>query len=103
MPYFEDRGWLGDFGTVLVMYRDPIQIDGGLKKSANVTQFENGLKIDFTLWPVELMRRIASAPELPDEFDAGYRVLLDKDNLTAGLKPATLKAYMPAPPDEAAR
>ncbi|MEZ4518563.1 MAG: aminoglycoside 6-adenylyltransferase [Chloroflexota bacterium] len=32
----------------------------------------------------------------------GYRVLLDKDGLTADLRPPTDTAYIPRPPDEAA-
>lgn len=100
-PFHDSRDWLGDFGPVLAVYRDPIQLEDGLETSAYVTQYENGLKIDFSLWPVERLRRVAAAPQLPDEFDAGYRVLLDKDGLTAGLKPPTYKAYIPKPPSEA--
>lgn len=47
------------------------------------------------------MGRTAAEPKLPPEFDAGYRVLLDKDHLTEGLKPAIYKAYIPRPPSEA--
>ncbi len=82
-PFFESRAWLEAFGQVLVMYRDPLSEEDGLLTSGNVVQFESGLKIDFSLWPVEKLRRIVAQPELPDEFDAGYRVLLDKDQLTA--------------------
>jgi len=39
-------------------------------------------------------------PKLAEEFDAGYRPLLDKDHLTDGLKPPTYTAYIPAPPAE---
>ena len=97
-PFYEDRSWLEAFGRVLVLYRDPLILEGGLERSAYVTQYENGLKIDFTLWPVELLQRDAADPQLPDEFDAGYRVLLDKDHLTDGLKPPTYRAYLPTPP-----
>jgi aminoglycoside 6-adenylyltransferase len=100
-PFFDNRAWLGDFGPVLVVYRDPILIDGSLEKSAYVTQYENGLKIDFTLWPVELLQRVVAEPQLPDEFDAGYLVILDKDQLTDRLKPPSYKAYIPTPPTEA--
>ena len=99
-PFFEDRGWLEAFGHVLVMYRDPLTEEDGLLTSGNVVQFEEGLKIDFSLWPVEMLRRIAAQPKLPDEFDAGYRVLLDKDQLTAGLRPPSHQAYIPKPPTE---
>ncbi len=92
--------WLGDFGEVLVVYWDPVQPDPatGVASCGNVTQYADGLKIDFTLWPVELFRRVAAAPDLPAELDAGYRVLLDKDGLAATLRPPTGRAYIPAPP-----
>jgi aminoglycoside 6-adenylyltransferase len=99
-PFYEDRAWLEAFGPVLVVYRDPLEPYYGFPKAAYVTQYENGLKIDFTLWPVEILQRIAAEPQLPDEFDAGYRVLLDKDHLTDALKPPTYRAYIPTPPTE---
>jgi aminoglycoside 6-adenylyltransferase len=100
-PCYESRAWLEAFGHVLVMYRDPLTDEDGLLTSGNVVQFEEGLKIDFSLWPVEMLHRIAAQAKLPDEFDAGYRVLLDKDMLTAGLQPPTYQAYIPRPPSEA--
>jgi len=100
-PFHEDRTWLEDFGPVLALYRDPLEVDKGYLTSGNVTQYENGLKIDFTLWSVEILQRVAAEPELPAEFDAGYRVLLDKDGLTEGLKPPSYRAYIPTPPTEA--
>ena len=99
-PFYEDRSWLETFGRVLVLYRDPIIFDGSLERFAYVTQYENGLKIDFTLWQVEILQRDVADPQLPAEFDAGYRILLDKDHLTDGLKPPTYAAYIPTPPTE---
>lgn len=100
-PFYETRDWLEEFGTVLALYRDPLSDQDGVLSSGYVIQFEDGLKIDFTLWQVDQLKRIVAAPELPPEFDAGYRVLLDKDALTAILKPPTYKAYIPTPPTEA--
>lgn len=100
-PFFDDRSWLGDFGPVLVMYDNPLGLEDGFEQSAFITQYENGLKIDFVLWPVGLLQRTVAAPQLPEEFDAGYLVVLDKDHLTAGLKPPTYRGYIPNPPTEA--
>ena len=99
-PFVEDRSWLDDFGEVLVTYWDPIHLDPDqrIEKVANVIQYEDGLKIDFTLWPVDLLRNIIQAPALQAELDAGYRVLMDKDHLTDGLQPPAYKAYIPTPP-----
>lgn len=98
-PFYESRTWLGDFGPVLVIYRDPIRKRHGLESFAYITQYEDGLKIDFTLWPVETLGRIAVDPQLPDELDVGYRVLLDKDGLTENLQPPSYQAYIPQPPN----
>ena len=100
-PFFDDRTWLGDFGEVLVVYRDPIKPRLGIGRFAFITQYADGLKIDFTLWPVELLQRVAAAPDLPDDLDIGFAVLLDKDGLTAGLQPPTYTAFIPSPPTEA--
>jgi aminoglycoside 6-adenylyltransferase len=100
IPYYQDRDWLADFGPMLVHYRDPISRDGDFETSIYVTQYENGLKIDFSLWPVGLLKRIAGSGELPEEFEAGYRVLLDKDDLTQGLPPPSYQGYIPARPTE---
>ena len=97
-PFHESRAWLAAFGQVLVMYQDPLETRDGCLRSANVVQFEDGLKIDFNLWEVEYFKGVVAAEPLPDEFDAGYRVLLDKDHLTDGLKPPTYQAYIPKPP-----
>jgi aminoglycoside 6-adenylyltransferase len=99
-PFVVDRAWLNDFGDVLVVYWDPIYPDPvfGIERCGNVTQYADGLKIDFTLWPVALFQQIVTAPTLLAELDAGYRVLLDKDHLTAALRPPTGTAYVPTPP-----
>jgi hypothetical protein len=59
-PFFESRAWLEDFGRVLALYRDPILLDDGLEKSGYVVQYDGILKIDFTLWSVEMMARVAA-------------------------------------------
>jgi aminoglycoside 6-adenylyltransferase len=107
-PFFESRDWLGAFGKVLVLYRDPLLSwfapcerppgDFVDEKTCYVTQYEqDGLKIDFTVMPAGLLRAIARSP-LPEDLDLGYLVLLDKDGLTAGMAPPTHRAYIPGPP-----
>jgi aminoglycoside 6-adenylyltransferase len=100
-PFFENHDWLADFGTVLAAFYDPLLVEDGLEASGNVVQYENGLKIDFTLWTVEHLKHITAATALPEEFDAGYHILLDKDHLTEGLKPPTYRGYIPQPPTSA--
>jgi aminoglycoside 6-adenylyltransferase len=105
-PFMTDRGWIADFGEVLVAYWDPLEPDTeagtGIAQSGNIVQYADGLKIDFRFWPVALLEAVTRLPALPAELDAGYRVLLDKDGVARGLRPPTHAAYIPARPDEAA-
>ena len=99
-PFFRGREWLSEFGPVLVAYRDPLRSVLGSEAFTYVTQYETGLKIDFSLWPTDLLRQVANSPTLPDEIDLGYTVLLDKDGMAAELKPPTHRAHIPKPPSE---
>ena len=102
-PFVADHAWLNTFGEVLVTYWDAIHPDplSGIDHCGSVIQYSDGLKIDFTLWPVDLLQHIIAAPVLPAELDAGYQVLLDKDHLTDRLRPPTGRAYVPKPPTHA--
>ncbi len=99
-PFYKERSWLNAFGEVLVAYWDPIYSDPdtGADKFGNVIQYVDGLKIDFTLYPVSWLQKIVQLPALPDELEAGYGVLLDKDALTHKMKPPTYSAYVPKVP-----
>ena len=97
-PYLADETWLEDFGDVLVVYRDPVHLTHGCETFTRVTHYRDGGKIDFAIWPVELMQRVVAVPSLPDFLDIGYRVLLDKDCLTDRLQAPTYTAFIPSPP-----
>jgi aminoglycoside 6-adenylyltransferase len=100
-PFAVDRGWLEGFGHVLVAYWDPVHPVPecpGFEQVGNVVLFEDGLKIDFVLWPVELLQDISRLPALPADLDLGHIVLVDKDRLAAGLRAPTYTAYIPRPP-----
>lgn len=100
-PFAADEEWLHRFGPLLVVYRDPVQYEIDLPSFGRITQYEDGLKIDFTVMPVALWRRRLDQPGVQDDLDVGYRVLIDKDGLTADLPPPTYQAYIPSPPNEA--
>lgn len=101
-PWATDRNWLTDFGEVLVVYWDPIHPDPafGINVCGNVTQYADGLKIDFTLWPVTLLQTLVDTAVLPAELDAGYRVLVDKVALAGQLPSPTYRTYLPQAPTE---
>jgi aminoglycoside 6-adenylyltransferase len=97
-PYLTDESWLEDFGELLVVYRDPVRRTYGCETFTRVTHYQDGTKIDFSIWPTEIMPRITAEPHLPDFLDIGYRILLDKDHLTDDLRSPTYTAFIPTPP-----
>ena len=98
--FYNDDRWLEDFGKVLVVFRNPIGIEQGFECFGFVTHYQDGTKIDYGFYPVEFFHWVARQPELPEDFDYGYRVLLDKDRLTEKIHPPAYRAYLPKPPTE---
>ena len=86
-----DTTWQAEFGEVLIAYWDPLEVDSatGADWVSNITNYTNGLKIDFNLWSQQRYADVTAGPNPYPEFDAGYRIIVDKDDLTADL---------PAPP-----
>jgi aminoglycoside 6-adenylyltransferase len=99
-PFHEDDSWTEEFGKVLVVFRNPIDLEHGFECFGFVTHYEEGVKIDYGFYPVEFLIWAAKEPRLPDDLDNGYAVLLDKDHLTDRLKSPSYAAYLPTPPSE---
>lgn len=96
---YNERSWLQAFGDVVIDWWDPLNVDSGsgLLTTGNIVYYTGTRKIDFTLWPTEMAKHVARY--LPMELDAGYRVLLDKDGLTADWPHASGIGYRRQLPD----
>ncbi len=91
-----DESWLGGYGDPMVRWGDEHELYGARTYFRSVV-YQDGVKVDYTLWPDELLDRVRENG-LPDVLDVGYRVLLDKDGRTRGWSPPTHRAYIPAIP-----
>jgi aminoglycoside 6-adenylyltransferase len=98
--YGRDDAWVFDYGRPLFRWGDEGELCG-LTTYFRGVFYEDWVKIDYTVWPEAILERVAAATELPEELDAGYRVLLDKDGRTSGWKRPSYRAYIPARPTEA--
>jgi aminoglycoside 6-adenylyltransferase len=78
-----------------------LALEYGLERFAYITQYEDGTKIDFTLWSLGIAAQVARQERLPPDLDVGYRVLLDKDGLSTDWAAPTHRAFVPSPPTEA--
>jgi aminoglycoside 6-adenylyltransferase len=98
--FAERDDWIRAVGEPLARWGDEGEVHG-VHTSFRGVVYEDGVKIDFSIWPAELIGRIGLATTLPDNLDVGFRVLLDKDGATRGWPAPTYRAHIPGPPTEA--
>jgi aminoglycoside 6-adenylyltransferase len=97
--FAQDEDWTA-YGPPLARWGDERELYGHTTYFRGVV-YEDGVKIDWSVWPEALLERVAdTAPSLPDHLDLGYRVLLDKDGRTSRWAPPAYKAHIPARPTE---
>ena len=97
--FARDRKWTEAYGRALVHWGDEHVLEGATTYFRGVV-YEDGTKIDYTLWPEHLLDKIAASSVLPDDLDVGYRVLVDKDGQTASWQAPTYRAHIPSKPTE---
>ena len=98
--FLEGDEWVRGCGEPLARWGDRHEVLGLETVFCGVV-YADGVKVDYSLWPVELLARVAGATELPDDLDVGYRVLLDKDDAAVGWAAPTFRAHVPAKPSSA--
>ncbi|HEX2189467.1 MAG TPA: aminoglycoside 6-adenylyltransferase [Longimicrobiaceae bacterium] len=96
-PFLGDGAWAGELGPVLVQM-PPRGREDAWDAPTRLVLYEDGARIDFSVFAVGVLREAGEASALPEEVDAGYRVLLDKDGLAAALPAASGRAYVLRPP-----
>ena len=99
-PFAFNDAWLAEYDRPMVRWGDQSEMHG-LSTYFRGVVYQNHVKIDYSIWPVELLERIAAADSLPDQLDVGYRVLLDKEQRTAGWKQPSYQAHIPNRPTQA--
>lgn len=96
-PFAFGDAWISEYDRPMVRWGDQDEMHH-LVTYFRSAIYQNAVKIDYSIWPVELLSRIAASAHLPDQLDVGYRVLLDKDQQTAGWKPPSYQAHIPTRP-----
>jgi len=61
--------------------------------------FKGGFKVDFGFYPMEILKIMANN-KLPNEFNMGYKVLVDKDKLTSKIPPPDYEGFKEKQPKE---
>ncbi|NLR58255.1 AadS family aminoglycoside 6-adenylyltransferase [Chitinophaga polysaccharea] len=98
-PYLADNSWLKIFGHPISMIEeDETCFDG--RHGMKMVLYDDRVKVDFKLYSRHKFLEDAQAPVLPEDWDIGYQILLDKDQLTKDLKPPMYDVGRIQPPTE---
>ncbi|WP_291911619.1 AadS family aminoglycoside 6-adenylyltransferase [Chitinophaga sp. CB10] len=91
-PYIRDNAWLKIFGEIIATVEEGVAAFEG-RHAMKMVLYEDHVKIDFKIYSVQHFLEDAASDPLPEDWDIGYRVIFDKDQVTAQLPPPT---YAPA-------
>lgn len=95
----ESDAWLERFGPILVMLHERYDLLGHTVPT-RLVQYQNGVRIDFSLCSLDLLEQITDGRPLPELLDGGYRVFVDKDGRLSRLPPPTGRGHRVEPPSE---
>jgi aminoglycoside 6-adenylyltransferase len=96
--YTTADAWMREIADVWVYLALSNEEEGGFP--TRLVIFEGGRKVDFTFSPVAALTCELGGPVLPDVYNRGYRVLLDKDSLAGTFMEPAMRAASGTPPSE---
>ncbi|WP_336961149.1 AadS family aminoglycoside 6-adenylyltransferase [Chryseobacterium contaminans] len=97
--YEENNEWIKFFGEPISMVEEnDTAFDG--KHAMKMVLYRDHVKVDFKLYQVSEFCEEIKEELLPEDWDLGYKVLIDKDGLTKNLKAPTYQSIMIHPPTE---
>lgn len=97
--YESGNGWIKLFGDPISMIEEDDRVFEG-KHAMKMVLYKDHVKVDFKLYQVAEFIEEINQETLPEDWDVGYKVLLDKDNLTENLKSPTYQSIMIQKPTE---
>lgn len=95
----ESESWLENIAPVWVSIPEQFTFQGTVIPT-RLAIFEGGHKVDFAFYPLEILDILTSSNKLPDEYNMGYKVLVDKDQLTSGIPNPTFAGFKTQRPSE---
>lgn len=84
--YKHSTEWIYQFGEPLNIYEEDESYFDGIH-AMKMVQYVDGDKIDFKIYGKQQFIAETQKNQLPEDWDIGYRVLIDKDKLTQDLRP----------------
>ncbi|MDN3694721.1 AadS family aminoglycoside 6-adenylyltransferase [Chryseobacterium tructae] len=97
--YEDHHEWIQLFGEPISMIEENDTVFDG-KHAMKMVLYKDHIKVDFKLYQVSEFCKEVQEEVLPDDWDLGYKVLIDKDSLTKDIKNPTYQSIMIHQPTE---
>lgn len=97
--YELDKEWLSFFGVPISMIEEDDSVFDG-KHAMKMVLYRDHLKVDFKLYQKEDFQKEVQEKSLPEDWDVGYKILVDKDGITKDLKQPSYQSVMIHQPKE---
>ena len=97
--FIDSDDWLNNIQDYWVCIHDQFEFLG-YEIPTRLTIFDGYFKVDFSFHPMEELQRMIDDKKIPDDYNIGYEVLLDKDKLLKDLPKPTYRGFVLRKPDE---
>ncbi len=99
--FINNDNWLNEIQNYWVCIHDKFQfLDYEIP--TRLTIFDTYFKVDFSFHPLALLHEIVKNKTLPDDYNIGYQILLDKDRLLNEIRKPSFKGFIVEKPNEKA-
>jgi len=91
--FIRNDEWIKEIGDYLVCIHDEFEMMG-YKIPTRLTIFNDITKVDFSFHPMRELQRLSESNDLLDDYNIGYRILIDKDDIAAKIKEPTFTGFI---------
>lgn len=96
--YISDNMWIHNFGSPIAKLEEDESCFNG-EYAMKMVLYNDYVKVDFKLYSKANFLKEISKTELCEDWDIGYKILIDKDGLTVGMTQPTYQVSVIKQPD----
>lgn len=97
--YINNKDWISYFGKPIAMIEEDERFFDHIH-AMKMVMYEEGVKVDFKLYSKFRFLEQVKLKELPEDWDIGYQVMIDKDGITRQMQKPTYQVSLIKKPSE---
>ena len=91
--FIKSDDWLREIDDYVVCIHDSFGFSG-YEIPTRLTIFEDTIKVDFSFHPLQSLHALINQKKLPDAYNIGYQILLDKDGIASKMQKPTYQGFV---------